>query len=243
MTIPPRAARPPRWRRPMPSSPKCLAPQASRSSCSRSCTSSTREGRLNQDSRRKLKQVYHLFQFIEQLLRELPEEGAATPRWPTMARASRTSASSSTTCSSAAREGGSHVYGIETRAELVEVARAGAAPGLRPHVLPQPDGGRIGQRQRAAGADRRGHRAACLRHRHRRRDRLRPRKKARCMVLVPCCRAEVAALPARDQGAWPCRARRWPSSGAIRCTRARSAASSPTCCAACTSKPTATASP
>src|SRR5450830_1313982 len=36
----------------------------------------TREGRLNQDSRRKLKQVYHLFQFIEQLLRELPGEGA-----------------------------------------------------------------------------------------------------------------------------------------------------------------------
>ena len=36
----------------------------------------TREGRLNQDSRRKLKQVYHLFQFIEQLLRELPQEGA-----------------------------------------------------------------------------------------------------------------------------------------------------------------------
>ena len=32
----------------------------------------TREGRLNQDSRRKLKQVYHLFQFIEKLLEELP---------------------------------------------------------------------------------------------------------------------------------------------------------------------------
>ena len=32
----------------------------------------TREGKLNQDSRRKLKQVYHLFQFIEKLLLELP---------------------------------------------------------------------------------------------------------------------------------------------------------------------------
>jgi hypothetical protein len=31
----------------------------------------TREGRLNQDSRRKLKQVYHLYQFIEKLLLEL----------------------------------------------------------------------------------------------------------------------------------------------------------------------------
>lgn len=28
----------------------------------------TRDGKLNQDSRRKLKQVYHLFQFIEPLL-------------------------------------------------------------------------------------------------------------------------------------------------------------------------------
>jgi hypothetical protein len=27
----------------------------------------TREGKLNQDSRRKLKQVYHLFQFIEKI--------------------------------------------------------------------------------------------------------------------------------------------------------------------------------
>jgi hypothetical protein len=31
----------------------------------------TRDGKLNQDSRRKLKQVYHLFHFIEPLLAEL----------------------------------------------------------------------------------------------------------------------------------------------------------------------------
>ncbi|HRL91415.1 MAG TPA: methyltransferase, partial [Comamonas denitrificans] len=31
----------------------------------------TREGKLNQDSRRKLKQVYHLYQFIAPLLEEL----------------------------------------------------------------------------------------------------------------------------------------------------------------------------
>lgn len=31
----------------------------------------TRDGKMNQDSRRKLKQVYHLFQFIEKLLNEL----------------------------------------------------------------------------------------------------------------------------------------------------------------------------
>ena len=32
----------------------------------------TPDARLNQDSRRKLKQVYHLYQFIEKLLLELP---------------------------------------------------------------------------------------------------------------------------------------------------------------------------
>ena len=31
----------------------------------------TREGRINQDSRRKLKQVHHLYQFIEKLLMSL----------------------------------------------------------------------------------------------------------------------------------------------------------------------------
>ncbi len=35
----------------------------------------TRDGKLNQDSRRKLKQVYHLYQFIEKLLLELPDQG------------------------------------------------------------------------------------------------------------------------------------------------------------------------
>ncbi|HKT67137.1 MAG TPA: SAM-dependent methyltransferase, partial [Burkholderia sp.] len=35
----------------------------------------TRDGKLNQDSRRKLKQVYHLFQFIEPLLQDLKQDG------------------------------------------------------------------------------------------------------------------------------------------------------------------------
>src|SRR5476651_2838405 len=34
----------------------------------------TRDGKMNQDSRRKLKQVYHLFQFIEPLLAEIQAE-------------------------------------------------------------------------------------------------------------------------------------------------------------------------
>lgn len=35
----------------------------------------TRDGKINQDSRRKLKQVYHLYQFIEPLLKEIHSEG------------------------------------------------------------------------------------------------------------------------------------------------------------------------
>lgn len=36
----------------------------------------TRDGKINQDSRRKLKQVYHLYNFIEPLLKDLKESGA-----------------------------------------------------------------------------------------------------------------------------------------------------------------------
>ncbi len=37
----------------------------------------TRDGKLNQDSRRKLKQVYHLYHFIEPLLQQLMQQGNA----------------------------------------------------------------------------------------------------------------------------------------------------------------------
>ena len=37
----------------------------------------TREGKLNQDTRRKLKQVYHLYQFIEPLLNQVLKTNAA----------------------------------------------------------------------------------------------------------------------------------------------------------------------
>jgi len=82
----------------------------------------TREGRLNQDSRRKLKQVYHLFQFIEQLLRELPEEGAGA----TLAdHGAGKSYLGFIIYDLFFKQGGAgHVYGIETRGELVERSRA-----------------------------------------------------------------------------------------------------------------------
>ena len=82
----------------------------------------TREGRLNQDSRRKLKQVYHLFQFIEKLLRELPGEGAGATLADHGAGKSYLGFIIYDLFFKAL--GGGHVYGIETRGELIEKSRA-----------------------------------------------------------------------------------------------------------------------
>jgi hypothetical protein len=78
----------------------------------------TRDGKLNQDSRRKLKQVYHLFQFIEGLLQELPD----TPQGPTLADHGAGKSYLGFILYDwffKARSAG-HIYGIETRAELVQ---------------------------------------------------------------------------------------------------------------------------
>lgn len=78
----------------------------------------TRDGKLNQDSRRKLKQVYHLFHFIEPLLNEvlagkpdvsLVDHGAGKSYLGFILY----------DLFFKAREAG-HIYGIETRTELVE---------------------------------------------------------------------------------------------------------------------------
>jgi hypothetical protein len=81
----------------------------------------TREGRINQDSRRKLKQVYHLYQFIEKLLLELPP---AHDR-PSLADhgAGKSYLGFIIYDLFFRPRGGGHIYGIETRAELVERSR------------------------------------------------------------------------------------------------------------------------
>jgi len=82
----------------------------------------TRDGRLNQDSRRKLKQVYHLFNFIEPLLTELSVQGNG----PTLAYhgAGKSSLVFSLYDLYFKALGHGHIYGVETRAELVEKSRA-----------------------------------------------------------------------------------------------------------------------
>jgi len=153
----------------------------------------TREGRLNQDSRRKLKQVYHLFQFIEQLLRELPEQGAGA----TLADHGAGKSYLGFIIYDLffrARQGGGHVYGIETRSELVERSRALAqrlgfermsflnltvAESAQASELPE----QIDVVTALHACDTATDDAIAFGL----------AKKARCMVLVPCCQAEVAA--------------------------------------------------
>ncbi len=82
----------------------------------------TRDGRMNQDSRRKLKQVYHLFQFIEKLLLEVHP----TPSGPTLADhgAGKSYLGFILYDLFFKQRQGGHIFGIETRAELVERSRA-----------------------------------------------------------------------------------------------------------------------
>ena len=81
----------------------------------------TREGKLNQDSRRKLKQVYHLFQFIEKLLQELPASAAGITLADHGAGKSYLGFIIYDLFFKALNTG--HIYGIETRPELVEKSR------------------------------------------------------------------------------------------------------------------------
>ncbi|MBC7603983.1 MAG: SAM-dependent methyltransferase [Ramlibacter sp.] len=82
----------------------------------------TREGRINQDSRRKLKQVLHLYQFIEKVLNELPQTDAG----PTLADhgAGKSYLGFILYDLFFKQLGKGTIYGIETRAELVDKSRA-----------------------------------------------------------------------------------------------------------------------
>ncbi|MBV5297904.1 MAG: SAM-dependent methyltransferase [Rhodoferax sp.] len=175
----------------------------------------TREGRLNQDSRRKLKQVYHLYQFIEKLLLELTGSG------PT-GQAGRADRVTDALAPSASRAGGitaadhgagksylgfilydlffraradGHIYGIETRPELVEKSRQLAArlgfdrmtflnlsvaESARSDQLPP----RIDLVTALHACDTATDDAIAFGL----------QKQARFMVLVPCCQAEVARV-------------------------------------------------
>jgi len=87
----------------------------------------TREGKLNQDTRRKLKQVYHLYQFIEPLLNVATAENPGATLADHGAGKSYLGFILYDLFFNVAHKGektSGHIYGIETRAELVEKSRA-----------------------------------------------------------------------------------------------------------------------
>ena len=153
----------------------------------------TRDGKLNQDSRRKLKQVYHLFQFIEKLLLELPEGGARATLADHGAGKSYLGFIIYDLFFKTLKEG--HIYGVEARPELVQKSRElslhlgfdrmtflnlSVAQATQSEALaPQID---IVTALHACDTATDDAIAFGL------------QKKAKFMVLVPCCQAEVARV-------------------------------------------------
>jgi Methyltransferase domain len=153
----------------------------------------TREGKLNQDSRRKLKQVYHLFQFIEKLLLELPQAGRGATLADHGAGKSYLGFILYDLFFKAQQAG--HIYGIETRPELVQRSRELAARlgfgrmsflnlSVVESALSQDLPARIDVVTALHACDTATDDAIAFGL----------QKQAQFMVLVPCCQAEVARV-------------------------------------------------
>lgn len=160
----------------------------------------TRDGKLNQDSRRKLKQVYHLVQFIEPLIREIQQDHPAISLIDHGAGKSylgfilydlffKT------------LDDGSRIYGIETREELVQKSAALAHklgfPGMSFLNLSVADSTKSDQLPAQIDIVTALH--ACNTATDDAID-FALKKRARFMVLVPCCQAEVASVLKKNKG-------------------------------------------
>ena len=153
----------------------------------------TRDGKMNQDSRRKLKQVYHLFNFIEPLLVEAQQ---ADPEIHLVDHGAGKSYLGFILYDLffKARGGSSQIWGIETRDELVqrssELAERLGFGGMRFLNLSVADS--ITSPELPARIDVVTALHACNTATD---DAIRfaLAKNAKYIVLVPCCQAEVAA--------------------------------------------------
>lgn len=153
----------------------------------------TRDGKLNQDSRRKLKQVFHLCHFIEPLLDEV------LGRQDTLTLADHGAGKSYLGFILydlfLKNRPGAHIYGIETRDELVEKSRALAAQlgFARMTFLNVSVADSIASRELPERIDIVTALHACNTATD---DAIQfaLAKQARHIVLVPCCQAEVAAV-------------------------------------------------
>ncbi len=160
----------------------------------------TRDGKMNQDSRRKLKQVYHLYQFIEPLLEEVRKEKGALMLVDHGAGKSYLGFILYDLFFKALNDT-SHIYGIETREELVthsrELARRLGFGGMSFLNLSVAES--IVSDKLPAKVDVVTALHAC--------DTATDdainfalKKQAQFIVLVPCCQAEVAAVLRKNKG-------------------------------------------
>ncbi|MDB5933453.1 MAG: SAM-dependent methyltransferase [Massilia sp.] len=160
----------------------------------------TRDGKLNQDSRRKLKQVYHLVQFIEPLLKEVQQDHPAISLVDHGAGKSYLGFILYDLFFKNLDDG-SHIYGIETREELVqkstELAKRLEFPGMS--FLPLSVAESTTSNQLPAQIDIVTALHACNTATDDAID-FALKKKAKFMVLVPCCQAEVATVLKKNKG-------------------------------------------
>lgn len=158
----------------------------------------TRDGKMNQDSRRKLKQVYHLFQFIEPLLKDVQAQRGAVTLADHGAGKSYLGFILYDLFfkeQPEALKNGSHIYGIETREELVksseELAKRlgfggmsflnlSVAESITSDKLPASIDVVTALHACNTATDDAIHFAL--------------EKKAKYIVVVPCCQAEVASV-------------------------------------------------
>jgi hypothetical protein len=159
----------------------------------------TRDGRMNQDSRRKLKQVYHLYQFIEPLLEQVVQERGSVALADIGAGKSYLGFILYDLFLKS-RNDASHIYGIEARQELIRqsVALAQRLQFARMTFLDMPVAEALNTQLPDTldlvtalhacdtATDDAIHFAL--------------QKRARYIVLAPCCQAEVAAVLRKHKG-------------------------------------------
>lgn len=159
----------------------------------------TRDGKINQDTRRKLKQVYHLYHFVEPLLKDLEEAGHSFSLVDHGAGKSYLGFILYDLFFKRLDRG--HVYGIEHRKELVEKSRdlAHKLGFQRMKFLDQKVSESTNSTDIPDEVDIVTALHACDTATDDAID-FALKKKAKYLVLVPCCQAEVASILKKNKG-------------------------------------------
>ena len=162
----------------------------------------TRDGKMNQDSRRKLKQVYHLYQFIEPLMQQVLEQKGQVSLVDHGAGKSYLGFILYDLFFKAlGKDNASCIYGIETRDELVakstELAQRLGFGGMQFLNLS------VAESTKSTALPDQIDIVTALHACNTATDDaidFALKKKAKFMVLVPCCQAEVAAELRKTKG-------------------------------------------